>query len=261
MAGDYGSINLHNATGVLPDGTPWATAAQCGGEHGPWGATSDGDGDSYTVLFMLNNLDPATEAIEHDVPVVLLRKEAAIDTGGAGFNRGGAATLRDSLWLTDASAYSSPFRTKRPSGLGAHGGETGRLGAVWIFPSEVAEIRDRGALIEHADGVYRDTVPVGGVLDPESKALDPDGKYFYFAAQPSWDTNAGAMFRYLTNGGGGWGTAFEREPERVLRDVRNGYVSVAGAARDYGVVVLGDPDTDPEGITIDAEGTTAGRAR
>lgn len=261
VAGDYGSINLHNATGVLPDGTPWATAAQCGGEHGPWGATSNRDGDSYTVLFMLNNLDPATEAIEHDVPVVLLRKEATVDTGGAGYNRGGAACMRDSLWLTDASAYSSPFRTKRPSGLGAYGGQTGKLGAVWVFPPDVADIRGRRGLIEHSGDAYHHTVPVGGVLDPETKVLAPGGKYYYFAAEPSWDTKAGAMFRYLTNGGGGWGDPFGREPERVLRDVRDGYVSVEGAARDYGVVVTGDPDDDPEGIAVDQEATKALRVK
>src|SRR5690606_4184603 len=91
VAGDYGSTNTHNAHGLTDDGSPWANIAQCGGEHGPWGATKEGDGDSYTVLFTLNNLDPATEAIEHDTPVVVLRKEHAIDTGGPGTHRGGAA--------------------------------------------------------------------------------------------------------------------------------------------------------------------------
>ena len=257
VAGDYGSLSLHNATGLTPDGTPWATAAQCGGEHGPWGATSAGDGDSYTVLFMLNNLDPATEAIEHDVPVVLLRKEATVDTAGPGFNRGGAATMRDSLWLTDANAYCSPFRTKVPSGVGAHGGTAGKLGAVWIFPPDEARIRERGELVPHATEAYSHTVPVGGMLDPQTKALDPHGSYFYFASRPSWDTRAGAMFRYLTNGGGGWGKPFERPTERVLRDVRDGYVSVKGARNDYGVVVLGDPDNDPENIIIDQDATQA----
>lgn len=46
-----------------------------------------------------------------------------------------------------------------------------------------------------------------------------------------------------------------REPERVLIDVRDGYVTVAGAARDYGVVVVGDPDLDPEGLVIDEAAT------
>jgi len=88
VAGDYGSTNTHNAYGLTADGTPRSSATQCGGEHGPWGATKEGDGDSYTVLFTLNNLDPATETIEHDAPVVVLRKEHAIDTGGPGTHRG-----------------------------------------------------------------------------------------------------------------------------------------------------------------------------
>jgi N-methylhydantoinase B len=41
----------------------------------------------------------------------------------------------------------------------------------------------------------------------------------------------------------------------VKRDVRDGYVSIEGAARDYGVVVTGDPAADPEGLAIDATAT------
>jgi len=69
------------------------------------------------------------------------------------------------------------------------------------------------------------------------------------------------VWRYVTNGGGGWGDAFAREPARVLRDVRDGYVSLQGAARDYGVVVTGDPLRDPEGLAIDTEGTRTLRER
>ena len=42
-----------------------------------------------------------------------------------------------------------------------------------------------------------------------------------------------------TPGGGGWGDPYEREPERVLRDVRDGVVSVEAARREYGVVIDG----------------------
>jgi hypothetical protein len=41
--------------------------------------------------------------------------------------------------------------------------------------------------------------------------------------------------------GGGFGDPLERDPERVRADVRDGYVSLAAAERDYGVVL--DPDT------------------
>jgi N-methylhydantoinase B len=61
-------------------------------------------------------------------------------------------------------------------------------------------------------------------------------------------------------GGGGYGEPFERDPERVLEDVINGYVSVETAERDYGVVVqyLGGADCVvrlPEHYAIDWPGT------
>ncbi|MFC7539522.1 hypothetical protein ACFQU2_08695 [Siccirubricoccus deserti] len=47
------------------------------------------------------------------------------------------------------------------------------------------------------------------------------------------------MFRLEVPGGGGWGDPLLRDPALVLRDVRNGLVSVAAARRDHGVVVEG----------------------
>jgi len=48
--------------------------------------------------------------------------------------------------------------------------------------------------------------------------------------------------RFDLPGGGGYGSALERDPEAVLRDVLDGYVSRAAAASEYGVVVLGPED-------------------
>ena len=257
--GDYGSPSVHNGHGVLADGTPWANVTLCGGEHGPWGATKDADGDSYTVIITLNNLDPATEAIEHDSPVVILRKEVVQDSGGPGANRGGAGIMKDSMWMVDANHFSSPFRTKNPT-ASANGGKSGATGGVWMFPAEVAKIRERQAPIGTTVEAYRDSTPVAGVLDVESKAVDPSGQYFYFASEPLWKTQEGGMFRYVTNGAGGWGDPFTRDPERVRNDVRDGYVSIDGARRDYGVVITGDPENDPEALTIDEQGTNQLRA-
>ncbi len=257
VGGDYGSTNTHNANGVRADGSPWTSATQAGGEHGPWGATRDGDGDSYTVLYNLNNLDPATETIEHDSPVVVLRKEHAIDTGGPGIYRGGAANLKDTLWLTDANQWLSPFRTKEPSGVGANGGRSGPNGAMWLFPpAQNGEAPQ--ALVGHADEEYAASEPIAGVLDEQTKKLDPrNGTYHHFGSRSVWQTRANTVLRALTNGGGGWGDPFQRDPERVLRDVRDEYVSVEGAARDYGVVVIGDPATDPEALKIDEAATAS----
>jgi len=55
------------------------------------------------------------------------------------------------------------------------------------------------------------------------------------------------------NGGGGYGDPLEREPERVLRDVREGWVSHARARNTYGVAIT-------EELVIDWHETSALRA-
>lgn len=262
VGGDYGSLSIHNGHGVLPDGTPWVTVAQCGGEHGPWGATRSGDADSYEAFYLANNLDPATEAIESELPIVVLRKEYVPDSAGAGYNRGGAAVRRDSLFLHGASHTSSPVHTKRSSGAGVNGGGTGKAGAVWLFPAENYDVAKKKHLVPTDDAeVFRGSVPISGLLDKDTNLQDPEnGKYFWFGSNPLWHTKPNDVFRYITNGGGGWGNPLERETERVMRDVRDEYVTIEGAARDFGVVVQGDPFEDPEGLTIDEDATRAMRA-
>ena len=261
IGGDYGSVCLHNGSGVHADGTPWVTVAQCGGEHGPWGGTKVGDGDSYQVVHIGNNLDPATEAIEADVPVVLLRKDYVIDSAGAGENRGGAAVVKDVLWRTDAEHWLTPSRTKQPAGIGANGGGSGTAQAVWLFPPDVYDVTRELGLLGVGAETYANAVPVAGVLDPQTHALDPEGEFYFHGSRPVWQTQAGSTFRYVTGGGGGWGKPLLRDPDRVLRDVRDEYISAAAAERDYGVIVLGDPATDPEGLRIDVEASTIRRAQ
>jgi N-methylhydantoinase B len=257
FGGDYGTVCVHNAHGVREDGTPWQNIGIVGGEHGPWGADKDHDGESYTVTYMVNGLDPATEAMEQDAPVLLLRKEYVADTGGPGYNRGGAAVLKDAYWETSGEHYSIPIRLKKGTGNGVHGGDTGKAGACWLFDPEDTAIAVPGKLVPVDDTVYANSTPIAGVLDPNTKALDPNGQYFYFGRQLVWHTRPGAVSRYITNGGGGWGDPKTRKPARVLTDVRDGYVSIAGAREMYGVVITGDPEFDPEGLMIDEAGTRA----
>ena len=258
IAGDVGSNNNHNASGYFADGTPWISAAQAGGEHGPWGATRHGDGESYMTTYTANCLDPALEAIETDAPLLITRREAVIDSGGPGIYRGGAAQVKDSLWLRPAEHHAMPLRFRVPSGFGVNGGKDGMTGGVWIWDRRE---REGSGLVPMTGDVYADAKPVGGRLDPVTNAPSQHGEYRYFASQRVWPTEPNATWRYIVNGGGGWGDPFEREVERVLIDVRDGYVSVDGAARDYGVAVLGDPEYDPEGLSVDAGATERLRAR
>jgi len=64
------------------------------------------------------------------------------------------------------------------------------------------------------------------------------------------------MFDY--GGGGGWGDPLERDPEAVLEDVLDEYVSIEGARRDYGVVISGS--LEELTVVVDHEATQALRA-
>jgi N-methylhydantoinase B len=57
------------------------------------------------------------------------------------------------------------------------------------------------------------------------------------------------LIRLKTGGGGGFGNPMEREPDRVLDDVIDGYITAEQAKIDYGVVI------DETRATVDIEGT------
>lgn len=249
VAGDFGSQSIHNANGRTDEtGEEWLTMAQCGGEHGPWGATEVGDADSFNVVYLSNNMMPATEAIEADVPVVIMRKEYVPDTCGGGQHRGGAALVKDTLWLTDGDHYSMPLHFKTPSGFGVYGGRAGRTGGIWLWETGVPG--DGRYLPPPEVTDYRTAAVVAGRVNTATGAADERGEYVYFARRPLEHIAPGAVFRYITNGGGGWGDPSRRDPAKVLCDVRDGYISAQEALEQYGVVIEGDADRDPEGLAI-----------
>ena len=57
---------------------------------------------------------------------------------------------------------------------------------------------------------------------------------------------------YMPAGGGGIGDPLNRVPDSVLEDVKNGYVSLNAAKREYGVVIF---RTDPGGYLINRDAT------
>jgi N-methylhydantoinase B len=65
----------------------------------------------------------------------------------------------------------------------------------------------------------------------------------------------GDVFRHVLAGGGGFGDPLERDPEAVLRDVRNQLLSPAKAEADYGVII------DTARWKIDAAATRVRRDR
>ena len=80
----------------------------------------------------------------------------------------------------------------------------------------------------------------------------------YFGRQ-RWHTQSRATLRHMTNSGGGWGDPLSRSVHKVLEDVRDGYISIARGAARLRCHHPGDPERDPEGLTLDEAGTRIAR--
>ena len=63
------------------------------------------------------------------------------------------------------------------------------------------------------------------------------------------------VFTLEMPGGGGFGPPFERAPQQVLADAKAGYISIAAARKDYGVVI------DDKRWSVDEEATAAARSQ
>jgi len=175
--------------------------AHIGHPGGGWGAKSDQDGMSATVA--LNDGDTHNspiEATEAKSPIIIARRALRQDSGGPGKFRGGLGVAQQTHVRKTASIYSRMERTIcAPWGL--HGGKE-------ALANRVSIVRSDGNIKRFPTGKFNPT-----------EIAEGDG------------------FLVETAGGGGFWSALEREPEKVLADVRSGYVSLEAARRDYGVVI------------------------
>ncbi len=64
----------------------------------------------------------------------------------------------------------------------------------------------------------------------------------------------GSIISTFKGGGGGWGNPFARDPQKVLNDVLDEFITLDSAERDYGVVI------QPDSMTIDTDETLRRRA-
>lgn len=183
------------------------------------GARASKDGASGITVNQSNAKIAPVEIIETEFPTRVLRFELIRDSGGAGEFRGGLGIRREYLNLEDARfSIRSMKHVIPPNGIA--GAMPGRTGDIWINP----------------DGAGAKRLPTRYADYPLRKD---------------------DVFRLDTPGGGGYGDPLRRPPERVLADVREGYVSVEAARDLYGVVVEADGDC----LRIDAASTARQRAR
>lgn len=179
-----------------------------------YGARPSADGNDAVYLVAQENFP--SEFLDSVFPVRVLRYAINPDTGGAGRWRGGCGLIREIEVLAPEAMVSMRIDSVEHPPWGVVGG--------------------------HAAGTGRCVVNPGR---PDERLLRPlsDGNM----------VKRRDIVRIETGGGGGWGHPFDREPERVLADVRGGFVSPHSAEMDYGVVLTGD------GLAVDPAATARRR--
>jgi len=186
---------------------------------GGWGAKKTEDGVSATVC--MNDGDThngPNEQAEAKFPILVERFELVPDSCGAGRHRGGLGVARTTRALSNMVVNSRSDRSKCPPwGLEGGGDATGNNIAFRV------------------SGKWKNDFQNAKVLVAQLRPGD--------------------AFRISSGGGGGYGNAFQRPPDEVREDVRQGYVSVKAAVKQYGVVI------DPENLVIDHAATKKLRSR
>jgi len=190
---------------------------------GGWGGRQTKDGSSATSpVFGTGLAVQPVEGQERLNPVLTMCHEISMDSGGPGRFRGGCGIQKGGvLTKVDKTVMSYCCDRARSVTWGVNGGLPSVPHGVWL---------NKGTSNEKYLGATFSNVSV----------------------------RSGDTFTRPSAGGGGFGDPLERLPEEVLEDVIDGYVSVARAECDYGVVInVNNPDMDD--YVIDAEGTLKAR--
>jgi N-methylhydantoinase B len=164
---------------------------------GGTGARPAADGESGMIIFGGSTArNNPVEVVESRLGSMRIRRYGLRpDSGGPGRFRGGLGIERVYEFLAPAFiTFSLERKVTPPWGLG--GGGDGAVNGV--------EITSPGGAVRHVRKATQHPVAAGEIV------------------------------RIMTGGGGGYGPPAERDPEAVLRDVSEGYVSAEAACRDYG---------------------------
>ena len=165
----------------------------------------------------------SAEILEQKYPLVIWEKSVRTDSEGAGATRGapGNVAIYGPRLAEMEAHYFLDGVVNRPQG--AHGGGSPAVPEVW-------RVEDEGHWTQLTETIN------GARLQPPQALVS------------------------LSAGGGGYGDPLDRDPELVLKDVLEGWISAERALDPYGVVLSGDPRRW-ETLAIDAEATAAERAR
>jgi N-methylhydantoinase B len=119
----------------------------------------------------------------------------------------------------------SIIQKTRTSNWGLDGGEPGKKNVV-VLDSNEDDFDERIEVLVDNDHLH-----------------DGDGKH---VGMFRGDFAPGEIISNRTAGGGGYGNPYDRDPERVLEDYRDGYVTREAAYDQYGVAISDNGRIDHE---------------
>ena len=171
-------------------------------------------------------------------PILYLAREELIDSGGAGYSRGGNTVVSRFIPIgTDGINHSL---TSSAQGVA---GTSGVAGANPAAPNRVLLARGTNVQKLMAEGVLPTTLEsAGGEID----RIPPKARDFFQTPDD--------IYELVYTAGTGFGDPFERESERVEQDVNNGDTSLEAARALYGVVLVPGVADDVE---VDEDATRA----
>lgn len=213
-ASPAGSMSIMNVKTTDKLGQPvMASLGPVGGGSGGMPSGDGVEGSGANASFLKNT---PVEISEAEIPVRFRRYGLWPDTEGAGRHRGGLATVMEFEVFAPETMVTARNRDRsRFASWGMLGGGAGGLSTF--------------------------------TKNPDSEAPVDLGNSDIVRCEP------GDVLRVIGPGGGGLGSPLERDPARVLHDVRCGFVSPERARTVYGVVIAGD--------AVDPAATAAERAR
>jgi len=197
MACSQGTSAILTLGGVDPrTGRPYVSYETV---KGGYGARPNKDGINCIASGISNTMNTPVEIMEMAFPVRVERYEVNPDSGGAGRYRGGCGAIRVWRLLEGADATGALCMERMTSPpFGLLGGKAGAAAAV--------------------------------------KLTTPDGATRHLPGKGAFSAPAGSVIEMITPGSGGFGPVAARDRAAIGRDLLDGYVSVAAAQRDYGIV-------------------------
>ncbi|MEW6622493.1 MAG: hydantoinase B/oxoprolinase family protein [Bacillota bacterium] len=188
----------------------------CEPQAGGWGAGFNKDGESGLVAINDGEtfIIPA-EVAEYKYPILVEQYALNINTGAGKF-RGGCGLIRDYRLLNSSAELTTIASNHKYPPWGFGGGKDGSPNIVEVHHSNSLE-------------------PVVG------------------ATFSNYPLQKNDLVRFISGCGGGYGDPMERPVEKVRQDIKDEYITIETAAKEYGVIV------DPKTLEIDHEQTAKRR--